>query len=717
MTAATFGTYRLDGELGRGGMGIVYRAFDTELERHVALKVLPAALSADPDFRERFRREARAAARLTAPQVVPIHRFGEVDGQLFLDMRLIEGMDLAALLRANGPLEPRRAVAVITAVAAALDAAKAQGLLHRDVKPANILVAPATADAPESAYLGDFGIARSIDPSDRSRLTTTGNTVGTLAYMAPERFTSGQVDHGVDVYSLACVLHECLTGGKPFPGEGALAMMHAHCYLDPPVLGGPLAALGQVITRGMAKNPADRPASAGEFAAAAQRALTAEPADPPTTRTPPTRSPLTHVMTRPAGRSPLVWIVPLASVVVAAILVVALVVVPNLAVPGTATPKPGGDQAGQATSCSQDKGTLTVGVIAPLTGPISSYGRGIRNSAQLAVDQANERCAVQGYKLVLDARDDEARPEIGAQAATALAGDATVVGVVGTLNSSVAQETAPVLAAKTIAQISPANTYPELTRGPENSPDRLHDNYFRVCATDDSQGPFAADHLAGEGKTRVAVVTDGKAYGERLGAEFERRAAANGMTVVAREIVRDNDFGGALPRIKAAAPEAVYFGGEYPQGGPLAKQAADAGLAVPVVGGDGIFAKEYLSLGGRDGDLATAVGAPAAEIETAADFVAAYEARGFGESFSAYGPMAYDAANVIISSVAATVGDGDWDPGLRPHLLTAIGAHTGAGATGPLGFDEHGDTTNPTLTVYEVRGGQWHTARVGTANR
>ncbi len=220
-----FGRYLLRDLIGKGGMGQVFRAYDTETGRIVALKVLPPNLAKDNAFQERFRREALAAARLNSPHVIPIHSAGEIDGRLYVDMRLIEGTDVDGLLR-EGPLEPARAVRIVSQVAEAFDAAHRVGLIHRDVKPSNVLVG-----ANDFAYLIDFGIAR---VSGQAGLTSTGMMLGTWAYMAPERFTSGQVDHRADVYALACVLFECLTGRRPFEGDGAEQQAAGHMFAEPP---------------------------------------------------------------------------------------------------------------------------------------------------------------------------------------------------------------------------------------------------------------------------------------------------------------------------------------------------------------------------------------------------------------------------------------------------------------------------------------------------
>lgn len=264
-----FGPYRLTRLLGRGGMGEVYEAEHTVKEWTVALKLLSDAFSQDPVFRKRMQREARIAGRLQEPHVVPIHDYGEIDGQLFLEMRLVEGNDLDALLKRFGPLTPARAVAIIHQIASALDAAHAADVMHRDIKPQNILV---TRD--DFAYLVDFGIASATTDE---RLTSLGTAVGTWKYMAPERFTNAEVTHRADIYSLTCVLHECLTGSPPYRADSASMLVTAH-LMDPipkpsTLRPGIPRAFDAVIARGMAKKPEERYASAGDLARAAHDAL------------------------------------------------------------------------------------------------------------------------------------------------------------------------------------------------------------------------------------------------------------------------------------------------------------------------------------------------------------------------------------------------------------------------------------------------------------
>ena len=278
MTLRQVGNYRLEALLGVGGMGEVYKAYDTHRDRYVALKLLPEAFSGDQAYLKRFQRESNVAARLREPHVIPIHDFGEIDGQLFIDMRLVDGADIGTLLDRYDRIAPERAVYLIGQVAEALDAAHADHLVHRDIKPSNILVTSS-----DFVYVVDFGIARST--GDRQTpLTHTGAYIGTLDYMAPERFIGHDVDARADVYSLACLLHECLTGAPPFGGRELPALMYAQLYYPPPaassLVEGVPPALDAVIARGMAKDPKDRFQTAGALAAAAREALLAEPPTP-----------------------------------------------------------------------------------------------------------------------------------------------------------------------------------------------------------------------------------------------------------------------------------------------------------------------------------------------------------------------------------------------------------------------------------------------------
>src|SRR5215217_5949216 len=267
------GSYDIEAVLGRGGMGVVYRALDVRLGRKVALKLLAPELADDPRFRSRFLHESHLAASIDHPGIVPIYEAGEIDGLLFLAMRYVEGDDLGALLQHERTLDLNRTAAITRQLADALDAAHAHGLVHRDVKPSNVLVARESGD--EHVYLADFGITKSVTTG--ATATDSGQVVGTLAYAAPEVMRGETVDARADIYSLGCVLYQCLTGQVPFPRDWDVARIYAHLEEPPPGVTqrrpGLPAAIDPVVAKALAKKPSDRWQSAGALAAAATEAL------------------------------------------------------------------------------------------------------------------------------------------------------------------------------------------------------------------------------------------------------------------------------------------------------------------------------------------------------------------------------------------------------------------------------------------------------------
>ncbi len=263
--------YRIESVLGRGGMGVVYRATQIGLERTVAIKLIAAERSADPTFRERFKLESRAAAAIDHANVIPVYEAGEDDGLLFIAMRLVDGVDLAQLLARVRVLDAHRSVRIVEQLAGALDAAHARGLVHRDVKPANVLL---TVEEPEHAYLTDFGVAKSVGDTG---VTQTNQWVGTLDYIAPEQIAGGPSGPGVDIYALAGLLHHCLTGQTPYPLQNDAARLWAHLHEPAPrpseIAHGLPVELNAVIARGMAKDAAGRYDTASDLARAAALAL------------------------------------------------------------------------------------------------------------------------------------------------------------------------------------------------------------------------------------------------------------------------------------------------------------------------------------------------------------------------------------------------------------------------------------------------------------
>ncbi|MDR1768367.1 MAG: branched-chain amino acid ABC transporter substrate-binding protein [Propionibacteriaceae bacterium] len=380
------------------------------------------------------------------------------------------------------------------------------------------------------------------------------------------------------------------------------------------------------------------------------------------------------------------------------------------------------DESNSAGGDTVEKKVVTIGTISPLTGDLSAVGSGIRNGVDLAVKQANASDAIPGWEIKIEPMDDEAKPDTGKNAATKLAADDTVIAVVGTMNSSVAQPVAPVLNAADISMVSPANTSPALTKGADlNAPVRQNKSFFRLCASDDKQGPFAADYLLEQGIKKVATIHDKKVYGQGLVEEFTKAFTAGGGEIVAAETINpeDKDYNTVISKVKSASPEAIYYGGEYPQAGPLSQQAKAAGLKIPLMGGDGLYDAAYIELAGKDaaeGDLTTSVGAPVDSLESAKAFAEAYAAGGYAEGIGPYGAYSYDAANVIISALKTTLASATDAKSARAATVDAIQSFTTTtAATGDISFDEFGDNTNQVMTVYKVEGGEWKAAYTGTA--
>ena len=304
-TNAHIGAYVLGEVLGRGGMGVVYRATHVHLGREVALKLLAPELSDNVEFRRRFLRESRLAASLDHPNVITVYDAGDFNGTLYIAMRYVEGIDLAQLLREQGPLEPLAAVSLLDQVAAALDAAHEHDLVHRDVKPANVMIASGRC------YLTDFGLTKqAAATADSLSLTRTGSFLGTLHYSAPEQIEGREITGQTDVYALGCVLHECLTGAPPFTKDSEVALLYAHLSEPPPPpseLRSDLpGAIDDVVAKALAKSPEERHRTCGELMSAARTALTGEagqtmlarpPAPPTVAAQPPMASPKTDATT------------------------------------------------------------------------------------------------------------------------------------------------------------------------------------------------------------------------------------------------------------------------------------------------------------------------------------------------------------------------------------------------------------------------------------
>ncbi|MGX1909118.1 branched-chain amino acid ABC transporter substrate-binding protein [Streptomyces phaeochromogenes] len=381
------------------------------------------------------------------------------------------------------------------------------------------------------------------------------------------------------------------------------------------------------------------------------------------------------------------------------------------------------DEDGGGSDSNGDGTTVVIGVDAPLTGDLSALGLGIKNSADLAAKTANKEKTVEGVTFKVEALDDQAQPSAGQQNATKFVADKDVLGAVGPLNSSVAESMQKVFDDAKLVQVSPANTGPTLTQGTEwqTKKVRTYKSYFRTATTDAIQGPFAAQYVYNDAKKKsVFVIDDKKTYGAGLAATFTDEFKKLGGKVVGTQHIDPDskDFSAVATQVKSSGADVVYYGGEYPQAGPLSKQIKAAGSKIPVVGGDGIFDPTFIELAGKNstGDLATSVGAPVEDLPSAKEFVANYKAAGYKEDFAAYGGYSYDSAWAIIEAVKKVVedNDGKLPDDARAKITEAMQNVSFDGVTGKVSFDEFGDTTNKQLTVYSVEGGAWKPVKSGT---
>ncbi|MEU6536143.1 branched-chain amino acid ABC transporter substrate-binding protein [Streptomyces sp. NPDC047000] len=384
----------------------------------------------------------------------------------------------------------------------------------------------------------------------------------------------------------------------------------------------------------------------------------------------------------------------------------------------------GSRDSGSKGSDSGNGGTtVVIGVDAPLTGDLSALGLGIKNSVDLAAKQANKKSYVKGVTFKVEALDDQAQPSSGQTNATKFVGEKDVLGVVGPLNSSVAQSMQKVFDDAKLVEVSPANTNPALTQGDnwQTSKTRPYKSYFRTATTDAIQGPFAAQYVFNKAKkTKVFVIDDKKTYGAGLAATFTAEFKKLGGKVAGTEHINPDtkDFSAVATKVKNSGADVVYYGGEYPQAGPLSKQIKAAGAKIPLVGGDGIYADDFIKLAGTSGtgDLATSVGAPVETLASAKEFVANYKAGGYTEAYGAYGGYSYDSAWSIIEAVKKVVDDngGKLPSDARAKVTAAVQNVSFDGVTGKVSFDEYGDATNKQLTVYSVESGAWKAVESGT---
>ncbi|WP_338703150.1 branched-chain amino acid ABC transporter substrate-binding protein [Streptomyces sp. Q6] len=373
----------------------------------------------------------------------------------------------------------------------------------------------------------------------------------------------------------------------------------------------------------------------------------------------------------------------------------------------------GGDDASQGTT------TVTIGFDAPLSKDLAAVGLGMRNSAQLAVTKANKDKLVPGVTFKLAAKDDQATPNIGQQNAAAFVADTTVVGVVGAYNSSVSAAMQSTLHDAGMVQVSGANTAATLTQGAryKTDPEREYDNYFRTISTDAVAAPVMAAYFYKDLKVKkIATVDDKKTYGTGIVQNFTEAYRKLGGEVAVHQSVNpdESDYAAVVNSVKSSGAQGVFYGGEYPQAGPLKKQLVSAGFDGPMGGGDAVKDDALIPLAGgkaADGVCAHSDGAPVDSLDSARTFVADYKAAGYSEGYGVFGAYVYDATTALMKAVGTAVEANDGKVGditrLRPKVVDAMQKTAFDGVTGKIGFDEYGDSVNQVISVNCVQDGAW----------
>ncbi|MEU9415051.1 bifunctional serine/threonine-protein kinase/ABC transporter substrate-binding protein [Streptomyces sp. NPDC048272] len=800
------GRYQLLERIGQGGMGRVWRGVDQQLfGREVAVKEILFPPGLDDRDRAtlvgRFTGEARAAVTLSHPGIITIHDVVEHHGAPVIVMEFIRGQSLAGAIREEGRLPVQRVAEIGSAMLDALAEAHHARIIHRDIKPDNVLLTK------DRVVLTDFGIAHLADAT--TRLSHSGIVIGTPQYMSPEQLEGKRPTPANDLWALGATLYHAVEGRPPFEAEGlhALAVAVFTRPHRPPVHAGPLAPVLDAL---LTKDPTQRvgaaeaaellasalesfPSRTGSAAAATKpgpvRDVSAEATPTPTAReaepspvspvpTPTARDhastareaeppgaepepPVREDATRAeeavagAGRDPVPGrvgstptLVPPTEALVAlggaggkghgdeasarrrvltrrsvvlgtALATLAVGSALTWTLTGDDSHRGGASGSGPAASSV----TVVIGVDAPLSGGLSSWGVGIKNSADLAARNANRTAHVPGVTFEIKALDDEASPAKGRPNASRFVADTAVLGVVGPLNSGVAQTMVEPLGQANLVTVSPGNTNPALTLGPDwdkGTKSRPYKAYFRTVATDVDQGPFAARYLHDEaGKSKLYVIDDNSAYGTGLTSGFSTEFRKLGGSVVGSDRVDPaaSDFSGLVAKVRASGADAVYFGGYHTTAAPLSRQLKQAGVNLPLMGGDGIFDQQFVATNARaEGDLATNIGVPAEDLPAGATFIEQYRKAGYPEPAGSYGPYAYDAAWAVIEGVKAVVAanGGTLPADARTKMPQAVAELSFDGVTGPVAFDDFGDTVNRRLTVYAVKGGGWTAVKSGS---